>query len=67
MSVLAPQILEKEEISALLGKPPEELLEADLGYWSSVSDYGYCEIIENGTDCTQYLEDAAARKQTPKE
>lgn len=67
MSALTPEILEIEETSTLLGKPPEELLEVDLGYWSSVRWYGHCEIIENGTDCTKYLEEAKSREQTPKE
>ena len=68
MSALAPQILEIEETAALLGKPPDEMHEADLNYWSYVGFYDSCEIINNGTDCAWYLEKAKARagEQPPK-
>ena len=69
MSALAPEILEIGEAAALLGKPPYEMHEADLNYWSYVGFYGSCEIINNGTDCAWYLEKAKARgwEQPPKE
>ncbi len=67
MSVLTPEILEIEETATLLGKPPYEMHDADLVYWSYVGEYGDCEIIENGTDCTKYLEEAKAWKQSSKE
>ena len=68
MSALAPEILEIEETAALLGKPPYEMRDADLDYWLYVGFYGDCEIIENGTDCARYLEEAEARgwEQPPK-
>ena len=67
MSIFAPEILEIEETAALLGKPPYKMHESDLNYWFYVGLYGDCEIIENGANCAEYLEEAKAWEQSSKE
>ena len=51
MKVLAPEILEVLEMYTLFGKPPTELYFADETYWSTVTWYGLCASIEEGSDC----------------
>ena len=48
LSVLAWQILEKEEEAVLIGKPQFKLREADLDYWTGLGWYSNCEIEKNG-------------------
>ena len=67
MIVLTPQILENEETSTLLGKPPYLVRGDDRIYWSYIQSYGYCEIIKNLTGCDKYLEKAKAWEQRTKE
>lgn len=61
MRPLAQEVLQIKETEALLDVLPAELKDADPTYWAAVRDYGYCVIIEERTDCAQYLVVAEAR------